>query len=470
LMTKESVLPFLAVIPLLLFVFKDIPWRKGVASVTPLAIASFVYIMIRASVLHGIINTKKVALLDNVLASAPDFLSRLVTAIYVLGRYLLLVIFPNHMSMDYSYSEITLLKISDYRFLISLAVYLALAVYAIYMIRKKDAIAFSILYYLITISIVSNIFIVIGTVMADRLTYGPSLAICLVVAVLLTRIFKTNEGGLQVSRISDFMKRNMKPLVITGIILVLYSFKTITREKVWKNDMELYKSGVEDSPNSSRCQYLLGIEIRNKVLKVEEDSLKMKTEMLKAENDPAKRMLLQNQITNQETKNTALHKQIEYQFKKAIELCPYNFDAYRDLGRNYNEQTDTARALENYDMALKYNPYESLTLNNKAVIYFTQNKFSEAMELFKLAVRANPRYADGLKNLGSCYGVFKDYDNAILYFNESLKYETDDEKKPETYRMMGMTYQYMGNQPMADAFLEKSRKQLESNKLKKLGQ
>ncbi len=439
LMAKESALTLLAVIPILLYVFKDIPIRKGLASVTPLAIATFLYMIIRASVLHGIINTKKVALLDNILASAPDFLTRIVTAIYVLGRYLLLLIFPDHFSMDYSYSEITLLKITDYRFILSLAIYLGITVYAIYRIRKKDPVAFSILYYLISISIVSNIFVVIGTVMADRLLYAPSLAICIVIAVLLTKIFKTGDDGRKVSTVSAFLKQHSKPFMFAGIILVLYSFKTITREKVWENDMELYKSGVQDSPNSSRCQYLLGIEIRNKTLKAEKDS--------------AKREILRVQIADQ--------------FRKAVELCPYNFDAYRDLGRTYDEKGDTLHAIENYDMALKYNPYESLTLNNKAVILFHQMKYNEAMEMFKLAVRSNPRYADGLKNLGSCYGVYKDYDNAIMYFNKSLEYETDDEKKPETYRMMGMTYQYMGNQPMADIFLEKSRKQIEENKLKK---
>jgi len=456
LMAKESALTLIAVIPLLLFVFKDIPLRKGLSAVTPLAIATFVYMMIRASVLHGVINTKKVAILDNVLASAPDFFTRCITAIYVLGRYLLLLIFPDHLSMDYSYSEITLLKIGDYRFLLSLAAYLAITVYAIYRIRKKDPIAFSILYYLISISIVSNIFVVIGTVMADRLLYLPSLSICLVVAVLLTRIFKTTETGLKDSKVALFLKQNMKPLALASVVLVLYSFKTITRETVWENDMELYKSGVEDSPNSSRCQYLLGIEIRNKILKPLKDSVDQAM-LEKQAVDPART-----------AKVKMLHDQVAVQFRKAVELCPYNFDAYRDLGRNYDEQGDTMRAIENYDMALHYNPYESLTLNNKAVIFFHMNKYGEALEMFKLAVRSNPRYADGLKNLGSCYGVFKDYDNAILYFNKSLEFETDDAKKPETYRMMGMTYQYMGNQPMADVFLEKSRKQAEENKLKKL--
>jgi tetratricopeptide (TPR) repeat protein len=437
LMAKESALTLLAIIPLLLYVFKDLPWKKGISSVIPLAGSAFVYIMIRASVLHGIVNTKKVALLDNVLAGAPDFFTRSITAIYVLGRYLLLLVFPDHFSMDYSYSEITLLKISDYRFIISLLVYLGLAIYAIRKIKKKNTIAFSILYYLVSISIVSNIVIVIGTVMADRLLYAPSLALCLVVGIILARIFKTQQTETP-STLNVFLRQNIKPLAFTAVLLVLYSFKTISREKVWQNDMELYKSGVVDSPNSSRCQYLLGIEIRNKILKLEKDSVK----------------------------RVLLHKQIENQYKKAIELCPFNFDAYRDLGRNYDEQGDTLSAINNYDLALKYNPYESLTLNNKAVIFFHMNKFSEAMEMFKLAVRSNPRYADGLKNLGSCYGVYKDYDNAILYFKKSLEYETDDLKKPETYRMMGMTYQYMGNQPLADMYLEKSRKQAEENKLK----
>src|SRR5204862_3261411 len=126
---------------------------------------------------------------------------------------------------------------------------------ASFMLQKKDIIAFSILYFLISISIVSNIFIVIGTVMAERLLYSPSLAICLVIAVLLTKAFQTEEYNLNTSTLNLFLKNNLRPFVITGAILILFSFKTITRQQVWENDMHLYESGVHDSPNSSRCRY-----------------------------------------------------------------------------------------------------------------------------------------------------------------------------------------------------------------------
>ncbi len=438
LMAKESAITLIAIIPLILFVFNGFSVRKSLANTGVFIGSGLLYIGIRASVLHGITQTKKLSFLDNVIAGAPDFLSHLATAIYVLGRYLLLLVFPNHLSIDYSYSEIPLFNFNDYRVFISLGIYFALLIFAIYQIRKRDTISFGILFYLATIFIVSNIVLVIGTVMADRLLYVPSLGFCLVVSLLLIKILKAKNPDLKINTVADFIKQNSKPLLVTIIILMLYSFKTLDRQTVWKNNMTLYRSGTKDSPNSSRAHYFLGIGLKSISLKDETDSLKRK----------------------------AIFAEMIREFRKSIELYPSNFDAYRDLGRAYDEMNDIENAIQSFDMALKCNPGDPLTLSNKGTIYFRQNKFQEAMDLFQRAVQANPRYADALKNLGSCYGTFKDYDNALLYFNKSLACETDNEKKVVTYRMIAMTYQYLGNSAMAETFVGKANQQENDNKNK----
>ncbi len=429
LMAKESALTLLVVIPLLLFVFKDIRFGRSLKTIIPLFVVSLIYIAIRASVLHGVIHTKAVVALDNVLVSAPDFLSRISTAIYVLGRYLLLLVFPSHLSMDYSINEITILKFTDYRVLISFAIYLAIAIYAVYKIRKKDVVSFSIFYYLFTIAIVSNIFIIIGTVMADRLLYLPSLGFCLVVAVLLAGIFKAGEGEVKILKLTDFIKANSKPFIVVFILLALYSFKTIDRIPVWKSNYALYLSGVEDSPNSSRCHYLVAIELKNVIAKDEPDSIK----------------------------RIAIYNHSIEEFKRAVELYPASFDAYRDMGRTYDVMNDTASALKYYDMALSINSHDTKAMNNKATILFRRKNYAGAMDLLKEAIRWDPRYADALQNLGSCYGIIGDYESALTYLFQSLEYEKDKEKFPGTYNMIGMTYKFMGNKEKAEEYLAKAK-------------
>src|SRR5204862_7932233 len=137
-----------------------------------------------------------------------------------------------------------------------------------------------------------------------------------------------------------------------------------SRIPVWKSNWTLYSSGIKDSPNSSRCHYLVGIELKNVIAKEEPDSLK---------------------------KIAIYHHSIE-EFKKAIELYPQSFDAYRDMGRMYDEMNDTANAMLNYDMALQLNPHDAVAMNNKGTILFHRKQYGPAGDLFAEAIKWDPRY------------------------------------------------------------------------------
>ncbi len=431
-MAKESAITMIAVIPILLFTFKNLPRNKNITAVLPLFLAVFVYMALRGNALGGIVNTKSVLPIDNVLASAPNFFIRGANAMYVLGRYLILIVFPIHLSDDYSFSEINLLPLSDWRILLSVVVYICIAGYAVYKIREKDTIAFAILFYLITISIVSNIVVIIGTVMADRLTFMPSLGFALVVALLLTKLFKTENITTANTSIGEFFKTNSKVIGVACIILALYSFKTVTRNPVWYDNMSLYLSGIVDGPNSTRNHYLYGIELKNRDAKNEKDSVK----------------------------KDAIYKHAIAELKIATQLYPQNFDAYRDMAVIYHKMRDTVAAYANYDSALKYNRADDKTFNNRGVIFFEGGQYQRALDDFQNAVRWNPRYSDAWKNLGSCFGTFGQYQKAIDNFNESLKYEKDNVSRASTYHMMGITYNFMKDEVDAnDCFAKEKQAQ-----------
>ena len=165
-----------------------------------------------------------------------------------------------HLSIDYSASEITIINVSDYRFWIALTFYLSLFIYAIIRLKMKDIIAFCILFYLITIAIVSNLFVIIGTVMADRLLYIPSLGFCLMIAILLNRIIIGNSSTKErIITLGSFLSNNKRIFYATSIILLFYSIKTWSRNPIWKDNNSLYTQGVKDAPMSSRSHYLYAL-------------------------------------------------------------------------------------------------------------------------------------------------------------------------------------------------------------------
>lgn len=427
LLSKENALTFLAVMPLMLFVFKGVTWKKSLQVLAPHLAATLIFLVIRASVQGGAVVTSAELLTNNILSRSPDFLTTVSTALYVLGRYLLLLVFPYHLSMDYSFNEISLMSASDLRAVASAGVYLALAGYAIFKIRKKDRIAFGILYYLLTISIVSNLVVVIGTVMAERLLYMPSLGFTLVLSLLLARLFDSSPQQEDVSGLIPFLKANEKMFLAMGVILALYSFKTIDRSSVWKDNLGLLQSGVRDAPNSAYVHYLYGNEI-------------MKIAASVAETDSVKR--------------DSLYEEAVAAYKKAIEINPSYPYYYSALGVTYNKKKSPQEAWKYYDLALQLDPRHYQAYQGKGVIAFTQGKFREAAGFFTESLKWNPYDAIALRNAGSCYLQLHEFDRAIRFYEQSLNY---DPYSPEVLHYLGIAYQQKGNSAMANKYFEKAR-------------
>src|SRR5207247_9484329 len=103
------------------------------------------------------------------------------TIIYTLGRYLLLLCAPVTLTHDYYPRHIPILHWNNLVVLGSLCLYLGLIGYSIWSLwkQKRDPLVFGILFYLITLSVVSNLVFPIGTNMAERFLFMPSIGIWL---------------------------------------------------------------------------------------------------------------------------------------------------------------------------------------------------------------------------------------------------------------------------------------------------
>ena len=235
LLSKENGMVFLVIIPLVLFAFTDNNLRKITSFTLILVAITALYLFIRWQVLkiipESIAIEHPLDIFNNSLIGAPDFITQKATEFYILLRYVLLLIFPHPLTSDYSFAQIPIKSFGDIMVLASVIFYLFIGIYAVINLRNKSILAFTILFYLITLAPVSNIFILIGSSMAERFMYMPSLGFCIALTFLLIRITKVETVKSKFKTVQELVMTNSFLFSIVFIIAGLYSIKTIENKK-----------------------------------------------------------------------------------------------------------------------------------------------------------------------------------------------------------------------------------------------
>jgi len=461
LLSKETGITFLVIIPLALFAFTNASVKKIMTVLLMIVVVSGVFFLIRTKVFEGLINHNFDSPLNNSLFAAHDNAGKIATAFYILLKYIQLLIFPHPLSSDYSYNQIKLQTMSDAPALLGIVVYFALGIYAVWQIMKKSILAFAILFYLITLSPVSNIIIHIGSTMAERFIFIPSFGFCLALAFLLLKLTKTESVKSKFINISQFFSMNKTVFFILFIVVGLYSFKTFDRSKDWKGNVELFGHDVTVSDSSARMHYNWGTCLMANLYSKE---------------------------TNPSLKSNYLNKAI-IEFQTAVKIFPIFPDAYRSLAGVLEDVKDYENELKTYeilvqidrrpdstifdnlgilysrykkwdkamnylDSAVLYYPNYAQAYKNKAFVYLNLQKSQEAIDASEKALKINPNYAKPYCYIGCGYLNQGKYKLAIENLNKSLTLDPNDE---ETRRFLGTAYKANGELEKAKQYLGDSK-------------
>jgi tetratricopeptide (TPR) repeat protein len=184
--------------------------------------------------------------LDNPLVAASTA-PRVLTALGVQVRYLLLELIPFRLSSDYSFNQIPLVSSPLSAWSVAAFVLLGLAAVAVVRLRRSHPrLAFAIVGYGILFGPTSNIVMPFGTIMAERLAYAPSMLFCLAVASLAWPVYARRPR-----------------LAAAGFVLVLVVFGALTvrRNRDWHDEDALYSADVRTSPNSARAHFSMGVAL-----------------------------------------------------------------------------------------------------------------------------------------------------------------------------------------------------------------
>jgi len=344
---------------------RDVP--KLLLSLVGYASVILFFLTVRYSVVEAT-SSAKVLVIENSLVASPDLSHRLATAIHVLGIYLKLLLFPHPLVYTYSYSQIPIVAMNDMRFVVPFAVLTSLVLAALLDIRKKPIWAYGVWFFILSSSIISNIFIIIGTELGERLMYLPSLGFCIVLGYILDRYLGASSSS---GTVKQMFIDNWKLYVFGFLILSFYAVKTMERNLAWKSNLALFVNDIDFASKSARAHYCLGNILLEQVL--------MNT-------------------VNEHDKDGLMNAAIE-ELKRSISIYPAFTEARSDLGIAYMHFKKYEDAIELYEESTTYFPNEPIVYSNLGFALNAVGNFAGSELAFKKAISLKPDYLDAYVNL-----------------------------------------------------------------------
>ena len=421
--SKENAITFLAVVPLALyFLDGQKKWSDYILTLLPLVVATGLFLAARTHALGGVMNQSSSDLILNNPFLHSTKAQTIATVILTWGIYLKLMLFPHPLTHDYYPHHIEITDFANPLVIFTLLIITGLVVFSLITLKKKNAVSFGILFFIITFSITSNLLFNVGTFMNERFLFTSLLGFTLIVAVLIQKLQKTNVSG--------------KVMTVAVILLcLLYGGKTAARNLVWHDDIKLFTTDVKTSQNSIKCNVSAG------------------GSYLKLYDQTGKKKYL---------------KLAEEHLTKAFKLGSNTAESYLLLGKMYFMKEDYERARQCYEIILQSDPDDKLAAKNLEVTQeamrqsgaervtklMNENKADEALALANELLKQNPTSAHLHNLIGRIYGEKKgNIDAAIPYLNKAIEL---DPESASAYENLGIAYATKGEFSKAIQYLTKA--------------
>jgi tetratricopeptide (TPR) repeat protein len=413
LFSKENSVTFLLIIPLALFLFSKANKKQIFLLCSLHAIALVIYFIMRNAALDP---SPPIGLVNNSLAGATSPSTRYGTAFFILLKYIGLLFFAHPLCWDYGYNQIPLVSFTNPIAFFSVILHFSMGTYAVFQISRSTSqiqklIAFCIMFYLLSFSISSNIFVLIGTTMAERLLFTPSLSFCILIAFAILKLFRTNPFLINL---------NFFPLFL---ILGLYSCKTFSRNADWKDNLTLFESALKVCPNSYRVNASYAWE---SILAAE-----------KAQHAEEKKKRYENAV-------------IYYQ--KAVAIYPNMENDWYNCGVAYSNLGQLTEAEKMYTYALRINPKHRNSHFNLAVIYMNRHDYASALKHYSAIYETEPHFMDVAFKIGLIHHISGNVQAAIPYYEYYYK---NNPTNRDVINNLAVAYKAMGNNEKAAEFANK---------------
>ena len=145
-------------------------------------------------------------------------------------------------------------------------------------------------------------------------------------------------------------------------------------------------------------------------------------------------------------------------FASFLNLKDQSDERIKSIALNSLERFSDNKEITNLALYVLYgleNVTESYNLSDKAAKLYSSNKFQEAIDLYKKAIDLNPYDATFYENIGMCSYQLKQYEDVILFFEQSLEKKSRSLGKAEFF--IGLSKVNLGKLEEGCLFLHKSK-------------
>lgn len=453
LMSKENAITFLAIIPIALYFFTDTPKKKIFVAIMPLLAVSFLFLFIRYNVV-GFTSTEEVKELLNNPFLGMSTGEKAGTIIHTLGKYIELLIFPNVLTYDYYPYHIPVTSLLSPRPVFYLVIYAALIYFAVRSLRTKSVIGFGLIIYLSSLSVVSNIVFPVGTFMNERFVFIPSIGFLLILAWGIHYVLNSHNKNIY----------RYAVIIFSGVVLLIFSIKTIDRNKAWKDDLTLFTTDVKTSPMSAKSTCSAGGKLLEYAKEIKDSAerfsyLELSKKYLIQSTDNYNilipngiyvdaEMLLGNCYFEFGKFDSTL-----FHYKRICLKAPGNEKVYQNAAITINRFDDIDKKIAETKAFYRHNP-NVFELNYNLGKWYGQykNNLDSAIFYLERAVYFKKNSKEALKDLGVAYGFKQRYSDAITVLQRALVVAPKDE---QIYFNLAITYSYLQDYKNAVVNFEK---------------
>lgn len=383
LFSKESA----AVLPALMLAFDLVwwdraKWRRRAAAYGALVLPFAAFFCFRALAHPQMV----IPFADNPLVNAGFWAARL-TALQVVGKFLLLFLWPASLAADYSYRAFPLFgEPLTAQALAELATCLILVPLFVLLARRaKKAIVFLMVFFFIALLPTSNMIFQIGSIMAERFLYLPSvgLAGCAAAGVWWA---------------SQRQQRIPASWAALALICLALAARTYARNFDWKDELSLWTSAAEVCPGSAKAHYNLAKALEAMPGRLSDAAAEYRAS-LSIDPDHA------DVHTNLANALAAIGRVPEAitEYQEAVRIEPSRVEPHNDLANLLARIPGRLpEAIAEYRAALRIRPGSAEVHYNLANALLNQpGGLTEAVNEYRAALRIDPDHVDAHINLGN---------------------------------------------------------------------
>lgn len=388
-------------------------WRRFFRPVDAAFIAATVVMLVARLALLGQIGPKTtdtVPFVENPLAYLPAA-TRILTAIKLYGLYLWKMIWPLHLSSDYSFAEIPVATLADPWVWISL-ILAGICLFAVYRIGISSWILAGILAFVAGLTMVVQLLFPTGTLFAERLAYFPLIgyAVALVAALdhQATRRVLHGSGP-----------------VLLAALLSFFFLRSLRRNLDWKDPETVFLTMAANAPQSAKAQTLAGTVVAERDPAAARDFFEKSLRIYPAY-PQAKLGLAQAEI------NTGHFLKAERILIEALQQPAdpresvhwkgeWETTALQALATAYRGSQKFDRALAVSEQILAKSPADAFAMQERAMALEGLHRNSEALGAYQKAIAAGADNAELRNRLGGIYLRAGDTEAALQQLLQARK-------------------------------------------------